>query len=97
MFSRDFTGHYTLPNGRRDDQYQSLGSYARFMTYGGPMSEVPNHTWAEAEMTPERLIGPATTTAILAATPNGAAASTYPSMPTMTLWSLSARAIGPWA
>lgn len=77
MFSRDFTGHYTLPNGRRDDQYQSLGSYARFMTYGGPMSEVPNHTWAEAEMTPERLIGPGTTTAILAATPNGAAASTY--------------------
>ncbi|MCT8276510.1 peptidoglycan-binding domain-containing protein [Xanthomonas translucens] len=77
MFSRDFTGHYTFPATRNQDHYQSLGGYARYTTYGGPQSEVPNHTWIEAEMTPERLIGPASTIATLAASPDGATASTY--------------------
>lgn len=77
MFSRDFTGHYTFSGTRNADHYQPLGGYARFLNYGGPLSEVPIHTWAEAEMTPERLIGPTTTTAVLTTSPEGATASTY--------------------
>ena len=77
MFSRDFSRYYTYPAGRNQDQYQILGGYASYMTYGGARSEVPTHTWTEAEMTPERLIGPPNTLATLAANLNGATASTY--------------------
>jgi peptidoglycan hydrolase-like protein with peptidoglycan-binding domain len=77
MFSRDFSRYYTYPTTRSQDAYQILGGYASYMTYGGARSEVPTHTWAEAEMTPERLIGPRNTLATLAANTTGATASTY--------------------
>lgn len=77
MFARDFSRYYTYPATRSQDEYQVLGGYASYMTYGGARSEVPTHTWSEAEMTPERLIGPNTTTASLVTNINGATASTY--------------------
>lgn len=77
MFYRDFSTYYTYPAGRVATEYQTLGSYTNYMTYGGPVSMVPQHTWSEAEMTPERLIGPAATLATLQANTLGATASTY--------------------
>ena len=77
MFTRDFTRHYTYPATRSQDQYQVLGGYATYAGYGGAQSQVPTHTWTEAEMTPERLIGPASTLASLIANPNGATTSTF--------------------
>lgn len=77
MFSRDFTRHYRYPVNRSQDHSHVLGGYAAFQSYGGARSEVPAHTWPEAEMTPERLIGPTTTLVTLAANINGPTASTY--------------------
>ncbi|MEG0183262.1 MAG: peptidoglycan-binding domain-containing protein [Stenotrophomonas sp.] len=77
MFARDYTRYYTYPTTRNQDQYHVLGGYARYSTYGGAQSVVPSHTWTEAEMTPERLIGPGNTLATLVANLNGATTSTY--------------------
>lgn len=77
MFYRDFSGYYTYPDGRNSNEYQVLGAYYTYSRYGGPGSVVPNHTWPQAEMTPERLIGSATTLASLQADQNGATTSTY--------------------
>lgn len=77
MFYRDFTTYYTYPAARVTTEYHVLGGYTNYMTFGGPVSMVPQHTWSQAEMTPERLIGPATTLATLQANLNGATTSTY--------------------
>lgn len=55
MFARDFSGYYTFPAGRNANDV-TLGDYTPVMQ-GGPRSVAPAHTWAEAELTPENLIG----------------------------------------
>ncbi len=78
IFYRDFSGYYSYPATRDANQYHVLGTYSSYSTYGGPASLVPKHTWREeAEMTPESLIGSATTMATLQANLAGATASTY--------------------
>ncbi|MGM3277966.1 peptidoglycan-binding domain-containing protein [Ralstonia sp. 24A2] len=78
MFYRDFSGYYPYPGTRDASQYQVLGTYSSYSTYGGPASLVPKHTWREeAEMTPESLIDAATTVATLQSNLTGATASTY--------------------
>lgn len=77
FFYRDFTKYYSYPIGKSAAAYQVLGTYLSFSTYGGPASTVPNHTWTEAEMLPERLIGTGKTLSQLQADINGAMTSTY--------------------
>jgi peptidoglycan hydrolase-like protein with peptidoglycan-binding domain len=75
VFSRDFTQYYTYPDTHSQVDYQVLGTYLPYMTYGGPTSEVPNHTWSECEMMPDTLIG--VTLDDLTANLEGATTSTY--------------------
>ncbi|WP_322032661.1 peptidoglycan-binding domain-containing protein [Paraburkholderia sp. J76] len=77
VFYRDFSGYYSYPNGCNPNEYQVLGAYYHYSTYGGPASIVPKHTWSQAEMMPELLVGPTTTLASLQADQNGATTSTY--------------------
>jgi len=78
IFFRDFSGYYNYPATRDANEYQVLGTYSNYSTYGGAASLVPGHTWRdEAEMTPEALIDPATTREVLQANLTGATASTY--------------------
>ncbi|CAD6558499.1 hypothetical protein LMG27952_06621 [Paraburkholderia hiiakae] len=77
MYYRDFSSYYSYPNGCNPNEYHALGSYYRYPGYGGPASEVPKQTWRQAEMTPDRLIGPPTTLASLQADQNSATTSTY--------------------
>jgi hypothetical protein len=55
MFVTDFTDYYTFPPGRTSSDIV-IGDYST-AGQGGPRSVPPNHTWAEAEILPERLIG----------------------------------------
>ena len=75
VFSRDFTQHYEYPDEHPQTNYQILGTYLPYMTYGGPTSEVPRHTWRECEMLPDTLIG--VTLDDLVADLEGATTSTY--------------------
>lgn len=77
FFYRDFSGHYTYPATRNSNDYQVLATNYSFPNHGGPASMVPNHTWPEAEMLPDKLISPASTLAALSLTPNAPATSTY--------------------
>jgi hypothetical protein len=56
FFARDFSGYYTLPPGRNPDDLIVVGDYTPALT-GGPRSMPPAHTWAEAEILPEHLVG----------------------------------------
>jgi Putative peptidoglycan binding domain len=58
MYARDFTDYYTLPSGRNAADLRVVGDYTSSLL-GGPESIPPRHTWAEAEITPESLIGTA--------------------------------------
>jgi subtilisin family serine protease len=58
MFVRDFSGYYTLPHGRNPADLVVLGDHVSYMRWDGPRSIPPQHTWAEAELLPENLVGP---------------------------------------
>ncbi|CAE6821423.1 hypothetical protein R69746_06067 [Paraburkholderia aspalathi] len=77
MYYRDFSDYYAYPAGCNANEYHVLGAYYQYSSYGGPASVVPKHTWPQAEMTPERLIGSGNTLAILQADQNGATTSTF--------------------
>lgn len=77
IYFRDFSGYYSYPATRKASDYHVLGTNLSFPGHGGPASGVPRHTWSEAEMLPELLIGPTRNIAQLAANPDGAQASTY--------------------
>jgi RHS repeat-associated protein len=62
LFAHDFSGHYTLPAGRAAGDPIAVGRYEAYGRFGGPVTETPTkkragHTWPEAEMLPERLVG----------------------------------------
>lgn len=57
MYVRDFTQYYTLPAGRNADDLRVIGDFASYLTWSGPRSVPPNHTWGEAELLPEVLVG----------------------------------------
>lgn len=59
IYVRDFSNHYTLPRTRNANDMHVLGYYQSPTGGhpGGPNTIAPNHTWAEAEMLPEKLVG----------------------------------------
>ena len=57
MYARDFTQYYTLPAGRNADDLRVIGDFASYLSWSGPRSVPPNHTWAEAELLPQVLVG----------------------------------------
>lgn len=69
MFARDFTGYYTLPAGRNAGDMHVIGDFVTYLTWSGPRSVPPRHTWAEAEIFPQGLVGNAA--------PAGATLSTF--------------------
>lgn len=59
MFARDFSGYYALPAGRHRADLITLGDHASYLSWDGPRSAPPSHTWPEAELLPEHLAGTA--------------------------------------
>jgi hypothetical protein len=59
MFVRDFTDYYPFPADRSRTDLIVLGDYATYMSWSGPRSVPPQHTWPNAEMLPEHLVGTA--------------------------------------
>ncbi len=57
MFVRDFSDHYAFPPTKSSTDMQPLGEFVTFGAHSGPRSEPPHHTWPEAEVTPDALIG----------------------------------------
>ncbi len=57
MYVRDFSNYYDLPDTRDDNELIVLGDYTAYSNWGGPRSVPPRHTWDEAEMLPEYLVG----------------------------------------
>jgi RHS repeat-associated protein len=60
VFVRDLSGYYSLPGARQGQDAAEIGAYAppAGTAPGGPVVEAPGASWAEAEMLPERLVGP---------------------------------------
>jgi hypothetical protein len=58
IFARDFSGYYTFPTGQNANEAIVLGDY-QTAGHGGPSSRAPMHTWPEAELLPEHLVGSA--------------------------------------
>ena len=56
MFSRDWSGHYALPAGVNPGDSMVLGDW-QSAGQGGPSSRAPIHTRADAELTPDALVG----------------------------------------
>jgi peptidoglycan hydrolase-like protein with peptidoglycan-binding domain len=69
MFARDFTGYYTMPTGHAADDMHVIGDFVTYLTWSGPRSLPPQHTWTDAELLPAALTG--------TASPTGAARTTY--------------------
>lgn len=59
MFAWDVSGHYTYPAGHAAGDRVVLGDYQTYLTWSGPRSIPPNHTWPEVELLPESLVGSA--------------------------------------
>ncbi len=57
VFVRDFTHYYSFPAGRDPDGLIVLGDYTVYRRWSGPRSLPPRHTWPEAELLPEALVG----------------------------------------
>jgi peptidoglycan hydrolase-like protein with peptidoglycan-binding domain len=57
MYVRDFSHYYTFPAGRNPDDLIVLGDYATYRAWSGPRSTPPRHTWADAELLPDSLVG----------------------------------------
>jgi hypothetical protein len=56
MSARDWSGHYTLPASVTAGDQMTLGDW-QSAGQGGPSSRAPGHTHADAELTPEVLVG----------------------------------------
>lgn len=69
MFARDFSGYYTFPATRNADDMHVIGDYVTYLTWSGPRSVPPRHTWSEAEIFPQAFVGNAA--------PAGAELSTF--------------------
>ena len=59
FFARDFSNYYTFPNTHQATELIVLGDHQTYMSWDGPRSVPPQHTWAEGEMLPENLVGTA--------------------------------------
>lgn len=58
MYALDLSGYYGAPPAERlDDNLVVLGDFQKYMTWSGPRSVPPNHTWPEGELLPEALVG----------------------------------------
>jgi hypothetical protein len=57
MFVRDRSGYFLPVNGNGTDDRIIVGDYSRYLSWSGPRSTPPRHSWPEAEITPERFIG----------------------------------------
>ncbi len=68
MYVRDFSRYYALPAGRHDDDMHVVGDFVSYLSWSGPRSVPPGHTWPEGEMLPDRLVGSSSLTAPQAST-----------------------------
>jgi hypothetical protein len=59
MFARDFTTYYTFPAGRNASDLIVVGDHQSYLQWDGPRSIPPRHTWSDAELLPEHLVGTA--------------------------------------
>jgi hypothetical protein len=57
MYARDLSGYFVLSGERDADDRIVVGDYATYLSWSGPRSVPPGHTWPEGEILPERLIG----------------------------------------
>lgn len=57
MFARDLSGYYSAPFESDEDDRIVLGDFTPFLSWSGPRSVPPRHTWRDAEILPERLAG----------------------------------------
>ncbi|HEY0734623.1 MAG TPA: peptidoglycan-binding protein, partial [Herpetosiphonaceae bacterium] len=57
MFARDFSSAYTFPATQNANDWIVVGDFQRHQRWSGPRSVPPTHTWPEAEMLPEALVG----------------------------------------
>jgi peptidoglycan hydrolase-like protein with peptidoglycan-binding domain len=70
MYARDFTNYYTFPVTRNADDMHVIGDYVTYLSWSGPRSVPPSHTWnPEGEILPAALVG--------TASPTGSTLSTY--------------------
>jgi hypothetical protein len=69
VFARDFTNYYTFPAGRNPNDMHVIGDHVTYLTWSGPRSVPPQHTWSEGELLPAALVGNAA--------PAGATLSSY--------------------
>jgi RHS repeat-associated protein len=57
MFARDFSGAYTFPASHSASDWNVIGDFQSYMSWSGPRSAPSAHTWPEAELLPEALVG----------------------------------------
>lgn len=61
IFARDFTNYFSFPPTQDSNDRIVIGEYIPFQAFnhvfGGPVSIAPRHTWPEAEILPENLVG----------------------------------------
>lgn len=57
FFARDYSGYYTFPAGRNANDYHVIGDFATYLTWSGPRSVPPNHTWSQGELLPDAFFG----------------------------------------
>lgn len=57
VFVKDFTNYYQLPATRQGQDFHVLGEYVNFSTWGGPGSVRQRHSWLEAALTRQNLVG----------------------------------------
>ncbi len=75
FFFRDFTQYYQYPTPYNPDEYQVLGDHANYLSWNGPRSITPNHTWGKySEILPNTFLSPSIS---LAQLPNQPQASKY--------------------
>ena len=57
VYARDFSGYYNFPASHGASDPIVLGDYQQLGDFDGPHSQPPKHTWPEAEVLPETLVG----------------------------------------
>lgn len=57
MYARDFSHYYPIPLNQDPDDLMVLGDYVTYLQWSGPRSVPPSHTWPDAELLPQPLLG----------------------------------------
>jgi Putative peptidoglycan binding domain len=57
MYARDFSNYYSFSPGRSPSDLIVVGDHVNYLSWDGPRSNPPAHTWSDAELLPENLLG----------------------------------------